>query len=57
MKKNKHGGTRPGAGRKPNSGIYKEPTVVMRVPASAVAAIREWLSAMYGAEEPGESKK
>jgi DNA polymerase V len=29
-----HGGHRPGAGRKAGSGIYGEPTVVVRIPAS-----------------------
>ena len=43
MDKSNHGGTRPGAGRKPNSGAFKEPTVVKRIPASAVPLLEEWL--------------
>ena len=41
MNKNKkpHGGLRLGAGRKLNSGIYGEPTKVIRVPESKVVDI------------------
>lgn len=42
---NTHGGRRPGAGRRPGSGSYGEPTSVMRVPASQVAAVRDFLGA------------
>lgn len=40
-----HGGRRPGAGRKPGSGIA-EPTTVMRVPASQTGMIRDFISAL-----------
>ncbi len=42
--KHTHGGKRPGAGRKPGSG-HREPSVVMRVPASKVENIRDYLAA------------
>jgi len=38
-----HGGTRPGAGRKPGSNRYGEATVPLRVPQSRVAAVRTYL--------------
>ncbi|HEX7914782.1 transcriptional repressor LexA [Rudaea sp.] len=38
-----HGGARPGAGRKPGSNRYGEPTVPLRVPQSRVAAVRVYL--------------
>lgn len=38
MKKKLHGGPRKGAGRK-----AKEPTVVMRIPVSLVAAVKKLL--------------
>ena len=37
------GGKRQGAGRKPNSGKYKEPTHAIRVPESIVAPLTAWL--------------
>jgi DNA polymerase V len=40
-----HGGRRPGAGRKPGSGIYGEPTLAMRVPQSWAAALKAALKA------------
>jgi DNA polymerase V len=43
---NKRGGARPGAGRKPGSGLYGEPTIVLRVPASQAVPIRDFLSAL-----------
>ncbi len=39
-----HGGSRKGAGRKKGSGLYGEPTQVMRVPASKVSVIKDWLA-------------
>jgi DNA polymerase V len=39
----KHGGPRPGAGRKQNSGKFKEPTQSIRVPTSALNLIHNWL--------------
>jgi DNA polymerase V len=38
-----HGGKREGAGRKPGTGKFGEPTKVMRVPESKVAVIKDWL--------------
>lgn len=38
-----HGGYRPGAGRKPGSGPFGEPTSVLRIPQSRVAAVRTYL--------------
>lgn len=38
MKKKPHGGARKGAGRPP-----KEPTVVMRIPVSKIAAVKKLL--------------
>ncbi|MDD2769012.1 MAG: translesion error-prone DNA polymerase V autoproteolytic subunit [Methylococcus sp.] len=38
-----HGGLRPGSGRKTGSGRYAEPTEVIRIPQSAVPAVRAWL--------------
>lgn len=38
-----HGGSRKGAGRKPNSGQYKEPTVAKRIPVSLVTYLDEYL--------------
>ncbi len=39
----KHGGVRPGAGRKTGSGRFGEPTKVVRIPESKVPAIKAWL--------------
>lgn len=39
-----HGGVRQGAGRKKGTGKFGEPTKVMRVPQSKVAAIQAWLN-------------
>lgn len=41
----KAGGKRVGAGRKSGSGMYKEPTSVMRVPTSQKAVIADFLTA------------
>jgi len=38
-----HGGRRPGAGRKPGSGPFGEPTAVLRIPQSRIAAVRTYL--------------
>ncbi|MDF0378786.1 MULTISPECIES: translesion error-prone DNA polymerase V autoproteolytic subunit [unclassified Methylophilus] len=46
----KTGGKRPGAGRKPGSGLYQEATTGMRMPASQQAAIRQLL-ASYGRKQ------
>ena len=40
-----HGGPRPGAGRKPGSGVFKEPTQPIRVPVSQVPAVAAFLDA------------
>ncbi len=44
------GGKRAGAGRKPNSGKFKEPTKAIRVPESYVAPIMAWLDNVAMAE-------
>lgn len=41
---NNHGGKRPGAGRKPGSGT-SEPSKVVRIPASQVAPVRDFIAA------------
>ncbi len=43
--KPKRGGVRPGAGRKPGSGAYSEPTKPIRVPESQVAVVLDYLAA------------
>ena len=40
-----HGGSRPGAGRKPGSGSFREPTQPVRVPESQVPAVVAFLDA------------
>ncbi len=45
MNSSPHGGVRPGAGRKPGSGVYGEPTVPIRVPRSEVDTIVSYLDA------------
>lgn len=45
MKKTFHGGAREGAGRKPGSGAYGEPTQPLRVPESQATAVVEFLAA------------
>ncbi len=42
--KSKRGGYRPGAGRKPGTGAFKEPTRPIRVPESQVATVLDYLS-------------
>jgi DNA polymerase V len=39
----KHGGSRPGSGRKHNSGKFKEPTQSIRIPISALGQVTEWI--------------
>jgi DNA polymerase V len=39
------GGSRPGAGRKPGSGTYGEPTQTIRLPVSSVGVVKDFLSA------------
>lgn len=41
-----HGGSRPGAGRKPGSGPFGEPTQPVRIPASEVGTVVEYLAAV-----------
>ena len=41
--KKQHGGLRSGAGRRLNSGIYGEPTKVIRVPKSKVYDIKKYI--------------
>ena len=43
-RKSKRGGSRPGAGRKPGSGAYREPTKPIRVPESQVSVVLDYLS-------------
>jgi repressor LexA len=38
-----HGGSRPGAGRKPGSGPYGEPTAIVRIPQSRLDTVRTYL--------------
>lgn len=38
-----HGGRRAGAGRKPGSGPYGEPTAIVRIPQSRLATVRTFL--------------
>lgn len=38
-----HGGRRAGAGRKPGSGPYGEPTAIVRIPQSRLATVRTYL--------------
>lgn len=45
MSPSDHGGARPGAGRKPGSGAYGEPTQPVRVPISQVSAVMAYLDA------------
>lgn len=40
------GGARPGAGRKPGSNAYGEPTVPVRIPGSQVPVIQRWLDTL-----------
>lgn len=42
----RRGGIRPGAGRKPGSGPFGEPTQPVRLPVSLVPAVRAWLAVL-----------
>lgn len=53
-KTKKAGGKREGAGRKPGTGLYKEPTSVMRVPSSQKAVISDFLKA-YAKKQMADS--
>ncbi len=53
-KKSTAGGKREGAGRKQNSGKFKEPTKAIRVPESYVTALTTWLEEI--AENPHTDK-
>ncbi len=48
------GGARPGAGRKPGSNAYGEPTVPVRIPRSQVPTIQHWLAMLKRA--PAKSR-
>ena len=41
-----HGGQRPGAGRKPGTGKYGEPTIAVRVPESKKEVVQAFVSAL-----------
>lgn len=51
----RRGGPRPGAGRKAGSGVYGEPTAPVRLPVSAVPAVRAWLAARPLGRRPEEA--
>ena len=44
------GGKRQGAGRKPNSGKFKEPTKAIRVPESYIEPLTKWLNGLANAD-------
>lgn len=46
--KSGRGGARPGAGRPRGQGHWGEPTVPLRVPASRVGQVRDFLEVLYG---------
>lgn len=49
------GGARPGAGRRPGDGYrWGEPTRVMRIPASRINAVRDFLERPHGLLRPAE---
>ncbi|GAB4359445.1 MAG: translesion error-prone DNA polymerase V autoproteolytic subunit [Methylohalobius crimeensis] len=48
----RHGGVRPGAGRRPGTGPYGEPTRAIRVPVSVLPVLKAWLAAK-GKAPPG----
>lgn len=52
--KKRHGGKRPGAGRKIGSGPYGERTTVMRVPKSRVDEIKLMLKQLSDVPQPGK---
>jgi len=47
-----HGGARPGAGRKPGTGRYNEPTQTMRLPMGAIPAVQDFLAAYQARHHP-----
>lgn len=47
-----HGGPRPGSGRKPGSGRFREPTRPVRVPESVIPAVRAWLNGLNECNVP-----
>ncbi len=49
-----HGGKRPGAGRKPGSGKWKEPTATIRLPVSVCASLQNKLN-VSERQAPGEA--
>lgn len=46
------GGYRPGAGRKPGSNAYGEPTAPVRIPRSRLPEIQAWLARLRGEGAP-----
>jgi DNA polymerase V len=46
--KSRRGGARKGAGRKPGTGRFGEPTAAVRVPASRLPLLRNWLERLAG---------
>lgn len=48
------GGSRPGAGRKPNTGVYRERTVAKRIPRSLAKDLEQFISSL--SEEQNKSK-
>ncbi|MBW8309583.1 MAG: translesion error-prone DNA polymerase V autoproteolytic subunit [Candidatus Paracaedibacteraceae bacterium] len=51
------GGFRPGAGRKKNSGLFKEKTVARRIPYSLAPALDQYLSHLATSKKLGENIK
>lgn len=49
------GGWRSGAGRKPNSGRYREPTKAMRVPVSLEEIVRVFIEVLCGLPVPNKA--
>jgi len=49
----RRGGIRPGAGRKPGSGPFGEPTEPVRLPVSLVPTVRAWLATVAAGAMPG----
>lgn len=51
----RRGGPRPGAGRKPGTGLYGEPTRTIRLPEGAVAVVKDFLSAYQTRHKLGQA--
>ena len=51
----RHGGYRPGAGRKQNTGKFKESTKSIRVPLSVLGPVTEWLSRLQHLTQSNKS--